>query len=59
MELHARELYQVPGVAATVNLPQIKRHYYASHASINPTRIVPKGPAIDFSTPHDRERKFG
>jgi glutathionyl-hydroquinone reductase len=56
---YTRELYQVPGVAATVNLPQIKRHYYASHASINPTRIVPKGPAIDFSTPHDRERKFG
>jgi putative glutathione S-transferase len=55
---YARELYQVPGVAATVNLSQIKRHYYASHANINPTRIVPKGPAIDFSAPHDRDRKF-
>jgi putative glutathione S-transferase len=55
---YTRELYQVPGVAATVNLAQIKRHYYASHANINPTRIVPKGPAIDFSTPHDRNRKF-
>jgi glutathionyl-hydroquinone reductase len=55
---YTRELYQVPGVAATVNLAQIKRHYYASHASINPRRIVPKGPAIDFSTPHDRNRKF-
>jgi glutathionyl-hydroquinone reductase len=55
---YTRELYQVPGVAGTVNLAQIKRHYYASHANINPTRIVPKGPAIDFSTPHDRDRKF-
>jgi putative glutathione S-transferase len=56
---YTRELYQVPGVAETVNLAQIKRHYYASHERINPTRIVPKGPAIDFSTPHDRNRKFG
>jgi glutathionyl-hydroquinone reductase len=55
---YTRELYQVPGVAATVNLAQIKRHYYASHANLNPTRIVPKGPAIDFSAPHDRNRKF-
>ena len=39
-------------MAETVNLPQIKRHYYASHAMINPTRIVPKGPAIDFTKPH-------
>jgi putative glutathione S-transferase len=51
---YLRELYQVPGVAETVNLDQIKRHYYASHVTINPTRIVPKGPAIDFNTPHDR-----
>jgi glutathionyl-hydroquinone reductase len=43
-------------VAETVSLPHIKRHYYASHAMINPTRIVPKGPAIDFATPHDRAR---
>src|SRR5216684_5710449 len=51
---YTRELYQAPGVAETVNLLHIKRHYYASHATINPTRIVPKGPAIDFSTPHNR-----
>ena len=56
---YTRELYQVPGVAATVNLTQIKRHYYASHQSINPRRIVARGPAIDFTTPHDRDRKFG
>jgi glutathionyl-hydroquinone reductase len=51
---YTRELYQVPGVAETVNLSHIKRHYYASHVTINPTRIVPKGPAIDFSTPNNR-----
>ena len=51
----ARELYQVPGVSETVDLAQIKRHYYSSHATINPTRIVPKGPAIDFGGPHGRD----
>ncbi len=55
---YTRELYQWPGVAATVSLAQIKRHYYASHVSINPTRIVPVGPAIDFTTPHDRAHTF-
>jgi len=53
---YLRDLYQVPGVAETVNLVQIKRHYYASHATINPTRIVPKGPALDFHAAHDRSR---
>jgi len=51
---YTRDLYQVPGVAETVSLAHIKRHYYASHAMINPTRIVPKGPAIDFAAPHER-----
>ncbi|MCB2099548.1 MAG: glutathione S-transferase family protein [Rhodobacterales bacterium] len=49
-----RELYQVPGVAATVHLDQIKAHYYGSHPTVNPTGIVPKGPAIDFLAPHGR-----
>ena len=53
---YLRELYQTPRVAETVSLSQIKLHYYKSHATINPTRIVPKGPALDFSAPHDRER---
>jgi putative glutathione S-transferase len=53
---YARELYQFPGVAETVDLDHIKRHYYGSHASINPTRIVPVGPDIDFTLPHDRAR---
>ena len=53
---YLRELYQVPGVAETVDLTQIKRHYYASHRTINPTGIVPLGPALDFEAPHDRAR---
>ena len=53
---YTRELYQMPGVAETVNLDHIKRHYYWSHVSINPTRIVPVGPRIDFAALHDRAR---
>jgi putative glutathione S-transferase len=55
---YLRDLYQVRGVAETVDLDQIKRHYYGSHAKINPTGIVPLGPELDFSAPHDRA-KFG
>lgn len=51
-------LYQVPGVAETCHLGHIKRHYYGSHESINPTRIVPVGPDIDYSASHDRDAKF-
>jgi putative glutathione S-transferase len=54
-----RELYQWPGVAETVDFTHIKHHYYASHQTINPTGIVPKGPAQDFTAPHDRERLIG
>lgn len=56
--LHAylRELYQVPGVAETVDIDQIKRHYYVSQRTINPTQIVPVGPALDFDAPHGRDR---
>jgi putative glutathione S-transferase len=53
---YTRELYQTRGVAETVNLVHIKRHYYMSHGTINPTRIVPKGPLLDFNAPHDRGR---
>jgi len=52
---YARELYQVPGVAETVDFFHIKHHYYESHPTVNPSGIVPKGPAIDFSEPHGRE----
>ena len=55
---YLRELYQVDGIAETVNMDQIKRHYYMSMLHINPTGIVPLGPALDFEAPHDRAR-FG
>jgi len=53
---YLRDLYQVPGVAETVNIGHIKTHYYASHRKINPTGIVPVGPELDFDAPHDRAR---
>jgi putative glutathione S-transferase len=53
---YLRELYQVPGVAGTVDFDHIKRHYYASHRMINPTGIVPKGPDQHLDAPHGRER---
>ena len=52
---YTRELYQVPGIAETVNMDHIKYHYYASHKTINPKGIVPKGPDINFLQPHNRE----
>jgi putative glutathione S-transferase len=54
-----REIYQWPGIAETVNFEHIKNHYYGSHKTINPTGIVPKGPAQDFTATHDRERLSG
>jgi putative glutathione S-transferase len=56
---YVRDLYQIDGVAETVNFDHIKRHYYATHEQINPTRIVPIGPLQDFSAPHGRERLSG
>jgi glutathionyl-hydroquinone reductase len=53
---YLRDLYQVPGVAGTVDIPHVKKHYYGSHETINPTRIVPVGPEIDYAAPHDRGR---
>src|SRR5690554_3767203 len=51
-----RDIFQLPGIAATVNMEHIKRHYYESHKTINPSGIVPVGPAPDFGEPHGRER---
>lgn len=51
---YTRELYQVPKVADTVHFDHIKGHYYQSHDRVNPTRIVPVGPALDFNEPHGR-----
>jgi putative glutathione S-transferase len=53
---YLRDLYQQPGIADTVDFDHIKRHYYTTHPSINPTRIVPKGPELDLWAPHARAR---
>lgn len=50
------DLYQRPGIAETTNFHHIKSHYFGSHETINPHRIVPKGPDIDFTVPHNRDR---
>ncbi len=54
-----RDLYQRPGVAETVDLGHIKRHYYMSHPTINPNRIVPMGPILALDEPADRVTRFG
>ena len=51
---YLKDLYQIPGIADTVNFDHIKRHYYVTHDDINPTRIVPLGPDLDLSAPHNR-----
>lgn len=53
---YLRELYQVPGIQETVDFYHIKRHYYFSHTTINPTQVVPVGPQVDLLSPHQRER---
>lgn len=55
---YLRELYQVPGIASTVNFDHIKTHYYYSHDMINPTRVIPVGPEQDFDRPHNRSTLF-
>ena len=52
---YLRELYQWPGVRETVNFTHIKNHYYYSHETINPHRVVPLGPVLDLDAPHGRE----
>ncbi|WP_267549963.1 glutathione S-transferase family protein [Rhizobium rhizogenes] len=56
LSAYLRDLYQVAGVAETVNLMHIKHHYYRSHRTINPTGIVPIGPELDLDRPHGREQ---
>lgn len=53
---YLKDLYQLPGVKETCNIDHIKRHYYKSHPNVNPTRIVPVGPIINFEAPHNRYR---
>jgi putative glutathione S-transferase len=53
---YARDLYQTPGFGETVSFDHIKRHYYLTHERLNPSRIVPAGPLVDWTAPHDRAR---
>ena len=54
---YTRDLYQQPGIAATVAMVQIKRHYYTTHDFLNPSRIIPDGPALDFAASPDAARQ--
>lgn len=54
LSAYVQDLYQQPGIASTVHMDHIKKHYYTSHTSINPSAVVPVGPEIDFSAPHVR-----
>jgi len=56
LSAYVRELYQHPGIAQTVHFDHIKKHYYESHKTINPTGIVPVGPEVNFNAAHGRER---
>ena len=56
LSAYLRDLYQWPGVADTVNMEHIKRHYYGSHKTINPSGVIPVGPELDFQRPHGRDR---
>jgi putative glutathione S-transferase len=58
LEGYLRDLYQQPGIAETVNLDHTKRHYYMTHDEINPSRIVPVGPVLDFTRAHGRAERF-
>lgn len=53
---YTRDLFQIPGVAETVEMAQIKRHYFTTHDMINPSRIIPLGPDMNFREPHEREQ---
>ncbi|KAL8108627.1 hypothetical protein AgCh_024912 [Apium graveolens] len=53
---YTKDIYQIPGMSSTVHMEHIKKHYYGSHPSINPFGIIPSGPNIDYTTPHDREK---
>lgn len=55
---YTRDIYQSFDIKDTVNMVHIKNHYYQSHDQINPTRIVPLGPDVDFSIPHNRDKQF-
>ena len=53
---YARDLYSVPAFRETTDFDQIKRHYFTTHPHLNPSRIVPEGPVLDWDAPHRREQ---
>ncbi|KAL9224332.1 hypothetical protein vseg_000376 [Gypsophila vaccaria] len=53
---YTKDIFQFPGMSSTVNMAHIKKHYYGSHPTLNTYGIIPRGPNIDFSAPHDRDR---
>ncbi|MFC0228194.1 glutathione S-transferase family protein [Serratia aquatilis] len=53
-----RDIYQMPGIAETVNMAHIRNHYYRSHATINPQAIISIGPVLDLEEPHGRDTRF-
>lgn len=55
---HTKDIYQMSTVDASVDMDHIKKHYYCSHAELNKFHIVPTGPNVDFTSPHDRERMY-
>jgi glutathionyl-hydroquinone reductase len=56
---YARDLYQRPAFRETTNFDHIKRHYFGTHPHLNPSRIVPAGPLLDWDAPHHRDRPTG
>jgi putative glutathione S-transferase len=56
---YLRELYQWPGIEETINMAHIKTHYYYSLTQLNPSSIVPQGPVLDYSRPHNRDELPG
>jgi len=56
---YTKDLYTTPGIQRTVNMDHVVRHYYVSHGDLNPKRLVPTGPDIDFTEGHDRDRLPG
>lgn len=56
---YLRDLYQIPSVPKTVNMAHIKEHYYTTHPDVTPSRIIARGPDLDFEAPHNRDRLDG
>uniref|UniRef100_A0A5B7B9I8 Putative glutathione S-transferase omega-like 2 n=1 Tax=Davidia involucrata TaxID=16924 RepID=A0A5B7B9I8_DAVIN len=53
---YSKDIFQIPGMSSTVNMEHIKQNYYGNHPSIDPFGIIPVGPSINYSSPHDRDR---